>query len=270
MIVGLTVVVAGAAISQFFIFQGQLQEMRATREGAEASTADQMAVMRDQAKAMQGQLDQMQAAQRPWLLVDGMSVSGIEQFPVGSGITAFARYKLTNLGRSPATAIFIKTALILKSLDKFDAGSVRKLCLPQPTSEDDRILAEYSDTVLPGQTETIGGIGDAASFSHSIKNIDAERDAANKAAQDAATKAGIPNAITNKPTKGWGTLFITPTLVGCVTYKTPGSDVTHETGFAFDARNGFFSNIPVEVGQKGTIFDGRLDVTPSSIGNFAN
>ena len=41
--------------------------------------------MQIQAKVMQEQLDQMAAAQRPWLMVSNLSISTIQQFPVGVG-----------------------------------------------------------------------------------------------------------------------------------------------------------------------------------------
>ena len=132
--------------------------------------------MQAQTRAMQGQLGQMEAAQRAWLLVDNLSVSQIQQFPAGSGIVAFATYRLRNLGHSPATAIFIKTALVLRDLNQFDTKAAHSVCKPQPAGSE-RLLAEYSDTILPGQAEIIDGIGDAASFDHSIENIAAQRDA---------------------------------------------------------------------------------------------
>lgn len=222
--------------------------------------------MQAEAKAMQGQLVQMETAQRAWLLVDDLSVGNIEQFPAGAGIVAFAKYRITNLGHSPATGIFINTALVFKGLDQFDADSIRRICMARP-SEDERTLAEYSGIILPGRTQVIDGIGEGASFSHAIDSIESERDAQNREAQNIGQKLGF--RVPGKPAKGWGSLFIDPTLAGCVTYKVGGSDALHETGFAFNAHNGIL-NIPVEVGQKGEVFSGPLQITSSAVGNFAN
>ena len=60
-----------------------------------------------------------------------------------------------------------------------------------------------------------------------------------------------------------------PTLAGCITYKSVGSDILHETDFAFEAHNGI-GTIPVEIGRKGEVYTGRLDIVPSRVGNFAN
>jgi hypothetical protein len=53
----LTLVTIAVGGSQYIIFGRQLDAMQATREDGSKAMADQMAIMRDQVKTMQGQLD---------------------------------------------------------------------------------------------------------------------------------------------------------------------------------------------------------------------
>ena len=231
--------------------------------------AAQMAVMQAQTKAMQGQLNQMTLGQRAWIMVSDLSASEIDQFPVGAGIVAFAKYKVTNLGHSPATSISIKTALIFEGLDHFSTKTVQSICAP-PDSVENRLFSEHTSTLLPGQSETIDGIGNAARFAHPIDNIAAEDQASWELAQAEERRLGDDDAVPKSPhVNGYLEVYVPPVLIGCVTYKTPGSSLMHETGFALSVQNGI-STIPIEVGRKGIVFQGTLDVAASAIGNFAN
>ena len=84
----LTIATIGVGIAQFHIYRGQLDEMRATREGGDKSMADQMNVMRTQAKVMQGQLDllaqQMKDArqtQRAFITASNFTVTRVDRGP---------------------------------------------------------------------------------------------------------------------------------------------------------------------------------------------
>ncbi len=229
----------------------------------------QAAAMQIQATAMQAQLEQMVLAQRAWLLVHRLSIGTIQQFPVGSGVTAVARYEVTNIGRSPATAVFIRTALVLNHIDQFGLNTARSLCQPQP-AEAELQLAQYSDTVLPGQSETIDGINDAALFSHTIEGLEAKSNADINSLEEEIRRQLEPNSkLRLRPRGNPSVISIEPVLVGCVTYRTNGGDILHKTGFAFEARNGILT-IPIEIGRKGEVFGKPLQIYPSPVGNFAD
>ena len=246
----LTLATICVGVSQYLIFSRQLDEMRRTREDGDKSFADQLAVMQAQANAMQGQLDQMAVDQRPWLSVSNLSVDGLRVFPVGAGVLASATYKVINLGHSPAVAVFINTDLVFVGIDKFDDWTARQLCKPQPAGEE-RLMVTYSDAILPGQTLNINGWpSEAGSFSHSTRALE---------------DAGRYNINAD---------FI---LTGCVTYRLLGSDILHETGFAFRTQAFQLQGpqhtvvpLPIEIDQKGEVRTGPLITTPSSYGNFAN
>lgn len=253
----LTIATIGVGISQFRIYEGQLNEMRAAREGSDKSFAAQLAVMQaqtramqGQAQAMQGQLDQMTADQRPWLAVSDLRFNDIVVYPVGAGILIDTSYKVTNLGRSPATDVFIKTALIFSERENFNGRLTRDLCNEHP-STDERLLATYSETVLPTQVLFLESgpmlkIDLAATFSHRIEDLE---------------NAGVSSIAAD---------FF---LVGCITYKALRSGAFHHTGFAYKAQDldiklpGFpFTRVPFE---KGIVKD-NLIVMPSPYGNFAD
>jgi hypothetical protein len=57
-----TGVLVVASVLQFWVMRGQLDEMKATREGGDKSMVDQLAIMQAQAKAMQHQVEAMKTA----------------------------------------------------------------------------------------------------------------------------------------------------------------------------------------------------------------
>ena len=117
--------VATILVGIFIINKGQLDEMRQTREGSDQSFAAQLAVMQAQTKAMQGQLDQMTAAQRPWLLSHDLAVEGIDVISDAHAIMISANYKITNYGQSPAVDVFINTGLFIDGIDAMDGAFAR-------------------------------------------------------------------------------------------------------------------------------------------------
>ena len=66
------------------------------------------------------------------------------------------------------------------------------------------------------------------------------------------------------------TIYVSPVAAGCITYKTAGDDVLHHTGFAFNVRVDPIHTMKIELGSKGEVYSGPLDITPSPLGNFAD
>ena len=235
---------------QAWIIWGQWGEMKATREGGDKSFDAQLAVMQAQAKATQGQLDQMTVDQRPWLAISDLKFNDITVYPVGAGILIDSSYKLTNLGRSPATEVIINTNLVFSDRESFNDQSTRSLCNEHP-STDDRLLATHNETILPRQVVMLESypllkINFAATFSHHIEELE---------------NAGVSSVAAD---------FF---LAGCITYESLGNEAFHHTGFAYKAQGlnvkmpGYpFARIPFD---KGLVKE-DLVVLPSPYGNFAD
>ena len=116
--------------------------------------------MRDQAKAMQGQLDQMTAAQRPWMLAHNLTVEGVDILPDDAIIMFSTGYKVTNFGQSPATDVFINTGLFVEGVDATDVDAIRKLCKPRPLGNA-LFLRFYRDIMGPNTTWALSDQGTA-------------------------------------------------------------------------------------------------------------
>lgn len=166
--------------------------------------------MRDQAKAMQGQLDQMTAAQRPWMLARDLTVEGVDVLPDDAIIMFSTGYKVTNFGQSPATDVFINTGLFIEGVDAIDVDAIRKLCKSRPLGSG-LFLRFYRDMMGPKQTEEIIGFP--------IQNGIFVRDTRS------LEESGISKVNAN---------FV---LGGCITYRFLGGDILHKTGFAIRAQS---------------------------------
>lgn len=253
-----TVVIAAGTVwnvvvvkSSLSILQGQLDEMKATREGSDKSFGDQLAVMRDQASAMRGQLNQMTATRRPWIAVDDFTITGIEIFPAGAGVIVDSRFKMVNLGQSPAVNVFISTALIFSGSEDFSSAIAKRICRPRPKGEDD-LLDSYKSIVLPGESVELksfhGAPSLAAAFSHSIEK------------PDGRTREDVEAN------------FI---LAGCITYQVLGDSESHRTGFAYkatslDLKDPDYKRVLKIPTDKGVVKDVVLTSVPFQAGNFAD
>lgn len=244
-----TAFLALLACLQAWIIWGQLGEIKTAREGGDKPFADQISVMQDQVKAIQGQVNQIMAKQRPWLAVSDLKSNDIAVYPVGPGILIDASYKITNFGYFPAVEVFISTALIFSDRESFDDQSARNLCNEHPRI-DDKLLAGYSNLILPGQVLELIGYplrpNFATIFSHGVENL---------------VNAGVRSVAAD---------FF---LAGCITYRTLGSEILHHTGFAYkaqiiDARmpDYTFARLPLDKGP----VRGNLVVIPTPYGNFAD
>lgn len=116
-----TGVLVVASILQFWVMRGQLDEMKATREGGDKSMADQMAVMRDQAKAMQGQLaiTQQEMAdtrqtQRAFITVSDYVVTKASGDSGGNASCWNFQPVIVNAGGSPTMDMRYSTEVIYK------------------------------------------------------------------------------------------------------------------------------------------------------------
>lgn len=244
-----TAFLALLACLQAWIIWGQLGEIKTAREGGDKPFADQISAMQDQAKIIQEKFNQIMAKQRPWLAVSDLKYNDVTVYPVGPGVLIDASYKITNFGHFPAVEVFINTALIFSDRESFDNQSARNLCNEHPRI-DDKLLAGYSNLILPGQVLELISYplrpNFAAIFSHSIESL---------------VNAGVSSVAVD---------FF---LAGCITYRTLGSEILHHTGFAYKAQSidaeipdHPFARIPLDKGP----VKGNLVVIPTPYGNFAD
>lgn len=219
-----------------------------------AEAHDQTIAVQAQARAAQEQLRAMTMAQRAWLLVDDLTMVAMQHFPAGAGIVAFASYKITNAGHSPADHISINTKLILRKIEKFDVQATRSLCRPQLTGAE-RSLSQYRETLLPGQSETIQAtLSGAGSFARTSEDLYA---------------VWVQQNIRNTPRQPQP-LYVSPILAGCITYRVAGDDALHQTGFAFDAINDTIMAFAIDLSQKGPVATGPVVIKSAEYGNFAD
>lgn len=192
--------VLGAGL-QFWAMRGQLNEMRATREGGDKSFADQLAVMQAQAKAMQGQLSQMAISQRPWLKFTGIEDISIrrdtERGSDAAHFTITPAYK--NIGQTPARgSLFAAHVIVLGA----EPGPI-EIC----NSDKAHREGFLAGIVFP-QADA-GGLR----MTYRVELSDLESQAAQA---EATLKLHAPPILN---------------VVGCLTYRLPGSEEVHVTGF---------------------------------------
>ena len=228
-----------------------LSTMVAVGAGLSARYAYQAAEAgRIQAQAAQGQLDQMTAAQRPWVLTSELSIERVDILPDIAAIMASTNYKVTNFGQSPAMDVFVTTALFIEGLDAVDKSAIRALCKPHPVGSE-LFLYFYRYVMASGKVEEIFGFPiQNGVFAREIRSLE---------------KRGITKVDAN---------FV---LGGCITYKFLGSDILHETGFAIraqDARVRVVGHITefdsVEIGKRGAIESQKFLLAPDASLGFAN
>jgi flagellar basal body-associated protein FliL len=114
----LAAVAAGASA---WIFYGQLDTMRATREESNRSASDQLKLLGDQTKAIQGQLSQMQEAQRAWIELDEAKAVNLTVDHYYISILVDFVYK--NVGHSPAEDVTVYPDLVISD----DSGRLANL-----------------------------------------------------------------------------------------------------------------------------------------------
>lgn len=131
-----------AAILQFW-------EMETTRRSSDQSTTNQLTVMRAQAKAMQGQLDQMAAAQRPWIEITSVDVLKIEI--ANDWVFVWADVSIKNVGHSPAVDVHIQPELRLEISTTEEPTQVQSACDKAKTSA----YHFYQSVLFPGEERTI-------------------------------------------------------------------------------------------------------------------
>ena len=186
-----------AAALQFWALRGQLDEMRTTRESSDKWMTAQLKVMGDQTKAMQGQLDEMKAEQRPWVSVTIEDQPIVTIAPKKS--TVSLTFTIKNVGHSVALGA---------TADYSADGEYNGIGIPitDPCAQPGRFNIRDSRTLFPGEVYTTRRYG--------------------------LLFGGWVLADTHVPT---GPPI--PTLVvkvsGCVTYTYEGSPIKHHTPFIY-------------------------------------
>jgi hypothetical protein len=204
-----TLATIGVGISQYVIFSRQLNEMRATREGGDAAFAAQLAVMRDQTKVMQGQLDQMGVAQRPWLRIENVRPIGLDIHDPFVGITL--DLEITNVGHQPAENADVKYKVYRTLFTTEEHGAALAVCregAAQPRTD-------LSEVIFPGENRA----ADEYAFVTTIADIKADRD--KRTRERTESEETYP-------------LRSTFLIVGCVSYTYRNGTSLGQTAFILD------------------------------------
>ena len=218
----LTIATIGVGISQFLIYKWQLDEMRATREGGDKSTVDQLNIM-------SGQLSQMNLAQRPWIKLEKIEPTSLTSDDA-YGVSFWAKVIVSNVGHSPAQNVSVTADLLIQDFDLSSDEDMRAACRRGDTGS----WIIPGRPIFPGQTQAIGG---DVSSSWDIE-IDRVRNARlarissmynTKAADGDAAKARAYAYATAK-----FPFFAPIALVGCINYRSPDNKALYQTSFMFD------------------------------------
>jgi hypothetical protein len=209
-----------SAVADVF-FYGQLGEMKTARESSEGSFADQLSVLQTQAYAMQGQLNQMVLAQRPWIPAKA-SVTSDLRFNVGASLATFDfRFELENTGHSPAFDVSVVTypiTIVARRKQTAEVSKQTALCNVRNTS---------GPTIFPGEP-----------VFHTIP----ESLSATNPDQDYVLGRGTPGAT------------IEIGVLGCILYRSYGSEEIHRTPFFFSIlrydNNGRYRPINPDSGEQ--------------------
>jgi hypothetical protein len=140
------------AILQFWAMRGQLDERTATRESSDRSFADQVSLMQAQTKAMQGQLDQISLAQRPWVKlvnIEPTSLSSDNEV----GVQLWTKIAVENVGHSPAQNVSVTADLLIDGFDPPPDQGMVDACRKGRTGS----WVIPGRPVFPGQTQNIDG-----------------------------------------------------------------------------------------------------------------
>lgn len=120
-------------------------------------SSDQIAALSGQLKVMQGQLDAMEADQRPWIKVE----PNVGELPVDlthgvGGLPFHANYKLTNTGHSPAFNVRVAPYSFVPTEGKYDMfAEQHERCEQSRTEPLDNWARGY--ILFPGDSVIDGG-----------------------------------------------------------------------------------------------------------------
>ncbi|MBV8107875.1 MAG: hypothetical protein JO223_25290 [Hyphomicrobiales bacterium] len=179
-------------------------------------------ISRAQQDAMQGQLDAMEADQRPWVTVvpgDGIGLVAPLTFDP-KGASAKIQYKLRNTGKSPALHVRFRAKIVF---------------LPEKTFADDEIVRAQDDLCNP-----LRSIKNAFSDEMIVPGDDGTA----RPYPMAASAADIADALLTKesgPFKHPG--FVTPYVIACIDYQPSPKSSEH-----FQMRYAFLLGIPQDNG----------------------
>jgi hypothetical protein len=210
-----------AGLGDWF-FYGQREEMvRAygpIKQSADAAT-DTAAGIKGQLAVMQGQLDAIEADQRPWVRPKVIKVDPfvITKQKLSFGITL----EFFNSGKSPAfnvdyTQDFVSTdypRLLIRHDDKCKAAEMAS------SQKDERLQRHF--TIFPNESGNM-------MFSFPIDTTEVDR--------------------YNVKPNGPATIFwVSPIMIGCIAYRSENSPKYHHTGFSYEfgkaAPDGIFTVI---------------------------
>ena len=222
----MTVATIFVGVSQFIIYRGQLDEMRATRAGGDKSTADQLNVML-------GQLNQMNLAQRPWIKLEKIEPTSLSSDDA-YGISFWAKVIVSNVGHSPAQNVSVTADLLIRDFDLSSDEGMKAACRKGDTGS----WIIPGRPIFPGQTQAVDG---DVSTSWDI-DIDRVRNARfariNRMYNAKAAKGDTVKARAYADASAQFPFFAPIALVGCINYRSPDNKLLYQTSFMFDLEAG--------------------------------
>jgi hypothetical protein len=210
---------------QLIAMHGQLNEMRATREGGDAAFAAQLAVMRDQAKAMQGQLDQTVLAERPWVMLTDIKPQSLSSDD-RAGVFFLVNLAVKNVGHLPAQNVSVIGEVLIHEPLQLPEQAMRSVCHEAHGS-----FVIPGQVIFPDQTQNVDG-DNPGSFGIVAEKIWAARDARIKSVDRAQyLNPALAEAVIAELSKF---PFYAPLdLVGCINYRSSDNSALYQTGFIF-------------------------------------
>jgi hypothetical protein len=216
---------AVAAGTSAWIFYGQLDEMRAAREASDRSAADQLKLLGDQTKAIQGQLSQMALAERPWVMLTDIKPQSLSSDDE-AGVSFWVKLSVKNVGHSPAQNVSVTGQLLIHDSSQFPEPTMRAVC-----HETQGSFVIPGQVLFPDQTQNVDG-DNPRGFDILAERIWAARDARIKSVDrthyvnPARAEAWIAE-LSKFP------FHAQLDLVGCINYRSPDNSALYQTGFIF-------------------------------------
>ncbi len=175
--------------------------MRSARESSDSSTADQLAVMKAQAKAMQGQIAAVRDAQRAWLKITSVENISVSSVFDGRMVWFWLRVLYKNMGQTPAHIKMLTPHVFVEGAPS---------PLPQLACKSDSPHVEgAADAIVFPQDNGEENVG----VQVLVSDLMAQADHLHRASKDAPAYLE---------------------LIGCLFYDFAGSDVPHVSGFIGD------------------------------------
>jgi hypothetical protein len=112
---------------------------------------EQLGVMRDQANAMQGQIDQMVMAERPWVMLTDVKPESLSSDDK-AGVLFWGRLSVKNVGHLPAQNVSVTGQLLIHDSLQLPEEAMRTVCHEAQGS-----FVIPGKVLFPDQTQNVDG-----------------------------------------------------------------------------------------------------------------